>query len=351
MGRERRPDRRRLGCCGSAAGAAAARRSPVISHAARPATARRTAVNAPDERRVLLEGFRDYLALEGGSSREHDRKLPAGPRAIRRVRRDAKRVDGTRRRHPTAAPRLRLPAQGLGLAPATIRRQVSALRTYFRFLIGEGTAPRRSERSSRDAAKRRAGCHRCSRSPEVEAILAAPQSDDAAGVAGPGPPRARLRRGPSGLRALRARAHDLLRSEGLVRVFGKGDKERLVPIGRKIIGAVAVYLNTIRPTLDRGKTRAAAAERPGRPLTPGGRLGNREAARPSGAGIEKRVTPHTLRHSLRDPPPRGRRRPARGAGDARPRRPLDDPDLHPRGPGVLAVGPPAISSAWVTGLL
>src|SRR5436190_315413 len=47
---------------------------------------------------------------------------------------------------------------------------------------------------------------------------------------------------------------NLLLADNLLRVFGKGGKERLVPIGRSVIGAVSVYLHTIRPTLDRGKS-------------------------------------------------------------------------------------------------
>jgi integrase/recombinase XerD len=91
---------------------------------------------------------------------------------------------------------------------------------------------------------------------------------------------------------------DLLLSEGLVRVFGKGGKERLVPIGRGVIGAVSTYLHTVRPSLDRGKSvgRVLLNVR-GEPLSRVGAWGivKRCARR---AGITKRVTPHTLRHSF-----------------------------------------------------
>src|SRR5467141_1603377 len=47
---------------------------------------------------------------------------------------------------------------------------------------------------------------------------------------------------------------DILFSDGVARVFGKGAKERIVPVGRRALGAVALYAREIRPTLDRGKT-------------------------------------------------------------------------------------------------
>jgi len=91
---------------------------------------------------------------------------------------------------------------------------------------------------------------------------------------------------------------DLLLTDNLVRVFGKGGKERLVPIGRSVIGAVAVYVHQLRPELDRGKTggRLLLNAR-GQPLSRVGAWGivKRAAER---AGITKRVTPHTLRHSF-----------------------------------------------------
>jgi integrase/recombinase XerD len=91
---------------------------------------------------------------------------------------------------------------------------------------------------------------------------------------------------------------DLLLSEGLIRVFGKGSKERLVPIGRSVIGAVSTYLHTLRSSLDRGKTEGRLLlNARGEPLSRVGAWGvvKRCAKR---AGIAKRVTPHTLRHSF-----------------------------------------------------
>jgi integrase/recombinase XerD len=91
---------------------------------------------------------------------------------------------------------------------------------------------------------------------------------------------------------------DVLMEEGLVRVFGKGSKERLVPIGRSAIGAVAVYLRELRPRLEQGEGKGVLLlNARGAPLT---RMGAWKILRKyvDACGIKKRVSPHTLRHSF-----------------------------------------------------
>jgi integrase/recombinase XerD len=81
-------------------------------------------------------------------------------------------------------------------------------------------------------------------------------------------------------------------------VFGKGSKERLVPIGRPAIAAVAVYLRELRPKLERGSGKGALLlNARGTPLS---RMGAWKILRKyvAAAGITTHVTPHTLRHSF-----------------------------------------------------
>jgi integrase/recombinase XerD len=90
----------------------------------------------------------------------------------------------------------------------------------------------------------------------------------------------------------------LLLAEGLVRVLGKGSKERLVPIGRGVIGAVSVYLRQNRPMLDRGRSKdRVLLNSRGEPLSRVGAWGIVKRCAKA-AGIRKRVTTHTLRHSF-----------------------------------------------------
>ena len=79
---------------------------------------------------------------------------------------------------------------------------------------------------------------------------------------------------------------------------GKGSKERLVPIGRRAIGALASYVRELRPRLEQGEGRGALfLNARGQPLTRMGawKILQKYVAR---AGIEKHVSPHTLRHSF-----------------------------------------------------
>jgi integrase/recombinase XerD len=185
----------------------------------------------------------------------------------------------------------------LGLSAASIRRSVSAIRTYYGFLLGEG-------RVSDDPSDRLESPRRGRVLPEtlsvqeVEALLGSPKLEQP--LAWRDRALLELAYG-AGLRVSELCAlglTDLLLTENLVRVFGKGSKERLVPIGRTVIGAVSVYLHTMRPELDHGQSKGRVLlNARGQPLSRVGAWGvvKRAAER---AGISKRVTPHTLRHSF-----------------------------------------------------
>ena len=248
------------------------------------------------DRQFWLEGFRDFLALESGHSAN---TVEAYLRDLRRLgefslARGVAEPGAVTRGHLRDFVYL---LKDLGLSAATIRREVSAIRTYYGFLIGEGRV--RDDPSDRlDTPRRGRVLPEVLTVPEVEALLAAPTVDDPLGWRD----RALLELGyGTGMRVSELcglGTTDLLLAEQLVRVFGKGSKERLVPLGRAVIGAVSVYLHTLRPELDRGGTggRVLLNAR-GEPLSRVGAWGivRRAAQR---AGIRKRVTPHTLRHSF-----------------------------------------------------
>ena len=247
-------------------------------------------------RAFLLERFQDFLALEQGSS----------PRTSEAYARDLERLVVFASARGAAGPtdvtsRLLRDfvyfLKDLGLSPASIRRNISAVRTYYRFLLGEGHVVRDpSERL--ETPRRWRSLPEVLSVDEVTRLLAAPKLEEPLVFRD----RALLELAyGAGLRVsewISIGVRDVLLEEQLVRVFGKGSKERLVPIGRSAVGAVAVYLRELRPRLEKGAGKGVLLlNARGEPMT---RMGAWKILRKhvDAAGITKHVSPHTLRHSF-----------------------------------------------------
>jgi integrase/recombinase XerD len=184
-----------------------------------------------------------------------------------------------------------------GLSPATIARRTAAARSFFRHLQLMGT--RTDNPAAAVALPRRARTLPRTLSPgEAERLIAA-----ANGVA----PRALRDRAlvellyGAGLRVSEAVGLDkngVDLDDRLVRVIGKGDKERVVPVGRQAVEALRRYLARGRPYLDRRHRPELFLNARGGPLTRSGAfLVLRRLA--AVAGLEPdRVHPHLLRHSF-----------------------------------------------------
>jgi len=252
-----------------------------------------------DESAVLrfqLDRFGDYLTLEQGTS---PRTLEAYNRDIERLVEYA-RVKGALSPVDLTSRMLRefvYHLKDIGLAPSSIRRNISAIRTYFKFLLADGVV-------TRDPSERLETPKRWRTLPdvltvdEIERLLAAPQLEQPFAFRD----RAMLELAyGAGLRVsewITLGVKDVLFEDMLVRVFGKGSKERLVPIGRKAIGAVATYIRELRPRLEKGGGKGVLfLNARGEPLS---RMGAWKILRGhvERAGITKEVSPHTLRHSF-----------------------------------------------------
>ena len=185
----------------------------------------------------------------------------------------------------------------LGLSPSSIRRNVSAVRSYFRFMLGEGELVRDpSERL--EAPKRWRTLPEVLTVEEAEKLLVAPSLDEPLAFRD----RAMLELAyGAGLRVsewITLSIKDVMMDDHLLRVFGKGSKERLVPIGRKAIAAVAIYVRELRPRLEKGQGKGILfLNARGEPMS---RMGAWKILRKyvDLAGITKPVSPHTLRHSF-----------------------------------------------------
>ena len=244
----------------------------------------------------FVERFADFLALERGSAA---RTQEAYGRDVARfvdfaiLRGAAAPLDVT----PKVLRAYVYHLKDLGLSPASIRRNVSAVRGYFRFLMGDGHVVRDpSERI--ETPKRWRTLPEVLTVAEIQKLIAAPTMDDPLYFRD----RAMLELAyGAGLRVsewIGLGVKDMLLDDGLVRVFGKGSKERLVPIGRSAIAALAIYVREMRPTLERGAgQRTLFLNARGQPLS---RMGAWKILQKyvKRTGISKRVYPHTLRHSF-----------------------------------------------------
>jgi integrase/recombinase XerD len=183
------------------------------------------------------------------------------------------------------------------VAATTLGRKVACLRSFYRHL-------RREEIIDHDPTAELRGPRKPQRLPrvlsreEVQRLLSGPQGQGTLVLRD----RALLEvMYACGLRASEAvglELGDLDLEEGLLCARGKGSKERIVPIGRQALAALAAYLRSGRPELigERVQSRLMVNHRGG-PLTRQGlyKIVQGYARR---AGLEEKMSPHTLRHTF-----------------------------------------------------
>lgn len=243
-----------------------------------------------------IEGFLGYLELEKGLApntvASYGNDLAACAGFLKR-----KKVDGWRdvRSHHLVDWIYSLNEEGY--AVSSLARKLSALRVFARHLVRERIRPDDMTEllSSPKLSRPLPGSLNAT---EVQALLEAPDPKTAYGLRD----RAFLELFyASGLRVSELCSLTLQQVDpenGLIRVYGKGSKERVVPMGRKAIDALHRYLDSARPVFVKPKTGGAVflSER-GIPIS---RKTVwyliRKHAR--AAGIEKPVKPHLLRHSF-----------------------------------------------------
>ena len=245
------------------------------------------------------------------TARTHDPELESylalaaarlAPRTVEAYRRDLNALADWLGRPPSSVTTQELERwiaelRGDGLAPATIARRIASVRSFLRHLVLVGSAPVNAA-AELELPRRVRRLPRTLSPGEAERLIEAsagttPRSlRDAALV--------ELLYG-AGLRvseavSLEKAGIDLDRR--LVRIVGKGDKERVVPVGRQAVEALRRYLARGRPHLDRKHRPELFLNAQGGALTRAGAflILRRLAAK---AGLEpERVHPHLLRHSF-----------------------------------------------------
>jgi integrase/recombinase XerD len=199
---------------------------------------------------------------------------------------------------------VRLGADGMApLAPSSAARALAAVRGLHAFLDGEQV-------STGDPSRALPAPARPARLPHpltIDEVTALIEASGAPGAGREAPARALRDRalvellyglGARISEAVGVDVDDLDRETGTARLWGKGDKQRVVPVGRYALDAVDAYLTRGRPAL--------AAHGRGTPALFLGSRGTRLTRQAAwqivrraaeDAGITTEVSPHTLRHS------------------------------------------------------
>jgi len=184
-----------------------------------------------------------------------------------------------------------------GLSATSIKLEAVALRIFFRFLTARGRIP--SDPAEKLPLPRLPQTLPQPLSKEEMAkLVAAPAEDTALEIRD----RALLELlYACGLRIAEAcsvRLENLDEEGGVIRVTGKGNKTRLIPVGSAALDALKFYLINARPKLVSARSGAAIfLSVRGHPLTPA-RIWQLVRHYAKQAGIEEAVHPHQLRHSF-----------------------------------------------------
>jgi integrase/recombinase XerD len=184
-----------------------------------------------------------------------------------------------------------------GMSARSLRRKASSLRGLYRFLQKEGhvdedptellEVPRPGVPLPRDLTL-----------DEVDRLLAQPDPAEALGIRNQAMLELLYATGLRVSELLALRLQDLNLEVGYVVAYGKGKKERLVPVGEVALEKLKEYLTSVRPGLVKSrKVSHVFLNRSGKGLSRQGfwKLLNRYALQ---AGISSPVTPHVLRHSF-----------------------------------------------------
>lgn len=187
------------------------------------------------------------------------------------------------------------------LAASSTARLISSIRGFTRFLVEEGVvaadpadalvAPKQPKRLPKALTQE-----------QVEALLAATDGDDPVRLRDKALLELLYATGARVSEAVALDVDDLVGADGtpeLIRVVGKGDKQRIVPVGSFARAAIEAYLVRARPLLVAG-ARATPALFVG---ARGARLSRQNAwliirAAAERAGLTVEVSPHSLRHSF-----------------------------------------------------
>ncbi len=184
------------------------------------------------------------------------------------------------------------------LSPRSIARTLSALRGFHRYLLGEGVV-QDDPTQIFDSPKQERLLPEVLNISEIDRILSTPDTNDRLGIRDRAILETLYATGVRVSELVNLKQSNLVAEEGLVRVFGKGSKERIVPIGRSARQWIEKYQQQSRSSLAKtGKSQdylflSIRSTKLTRDMVR--KLVEKYA---DAAGIRKKVHPHTFRHSF-----------------------------------------------------
>lgn len=244
-----------------------------------------------------MESFLHYLAVERGLAQN---TLASYKIDINQYI-DYLRQQGVHQLHQTSKNNIigyLMQLQSTGKAPATISRRLAALKTLYRFMVNEGLMVN-DPAANLESPRLHQRLPQVLTFQEVEELLNQPQLDTPTGTRD----KAMLEL----LYATGIRVSELVMLDmehvnlevGFIRCFGKGSKERIVPLGSLAVNSVREYIAVGRVKLTKGKKDELSlfVNQHGRRLTRQGfwKIIKKYARK---GKIGKPITPHTLRHSF-----------------------------------------------------
>ena len=190
-----------------------------------------------------------------------------------------------------------LALKGKGLSTKTVVRDLSAIRTFFRFLIQEEILEANPVEEI-ESPKMAKTLPEILTLKEVEQLLEQPDLRTPLGVRDRAMLEVLYATGMRVSELVHLSVNQVNLESGYVVIYGKGSKERMVPLGSEAMKWVTLYLQTTRQRLAKGKeSHFLFINRSGRGMSRQ-RFWKNIKNYGLKAGLRKRITPHLLRHSF-----------------------------------------------------
>jgi integrase/recombinase XerD len=183
------------------------------------------------------------------------------------------------------------------VAAATLQRKAACLRSFYRHLRREGLIEHDPTADLRGPPKTRRLPKVLSRE-QIIKLLAQPKGSEPLALRDRGLLELMYACGLRVSEAIGLELSDLDLDDGMLRARGKGSKERIVPVGRRAVGALDIYLARGRPVLVGAQVQCSLfVNHRGSSLTRQG-LYKIIQNHARSAGLAEQMTPHTLRHTF-----------------------------------------------------